>query len=176
MIIVSLLSSSAYAASSYGTSTIVLNKTTVDIALGGSAAVGYSVNLSSGKTWGTNFIVDNQSALQQNGIYLSPSVSAGEPPFSGVLSVRLTQYAKPGTYIAALSATGDDPSTSDAMLTIVVSQSAPVNNSGSSTGQPTGQQAQGASGSPGWIYALAIAIVIIAVAAFLFFGRKKAKV
>ncbi len=170
-IIAMMLITTAHAAGGYGTSTILLNSSSVTVALGGAATVGYTVNLSSGKTWGTNLVIDNQSALQQLGIDLSPSVNTGEPPFSGVLSIQLTQFAKPGTYKAMLSATGDDPSTNNAVLTIIVSQSAPTNSSGAS-GQAPGQTQSSTSGSPVELYALIAAIIIIVILAVVFLGRR----
>jgi hypothetical protein len=123
----SFLAVTVFAAGSYsGYSSIALNTSSVTVALGGTASVGYTVNLISGTTWGTNFVINNQSQLQQKGIYLSASPSSGDPPFNGTLTVQLTQYAAAGTYTAVLSATGDDPTTSNTTLTIVVSSSAPT--------------------------------------------------
>ena len=122
----SIIPTMAFAANGYGTSSIALTQSTVNVALGGAATVGYTVNLASGNTWGTNFVVVNQSQLEQKGIDLSPSVNSGEPPYSGTLSIQLSQYAMAGTYTAVLAATGDDPSASNVTLTIVVSSATPA--------------------------------------------------
>ncbi len=108
----------ASAANGYGTSSIVLSNSTLGMIAGGSAAVGYSVNLASGNTWGTTLSVVNAGQLASDGISATLSNPSGDPPYSGTLHINASATAPPGTYTLVLAATGDDPSASNATLSI----------------------------------------------------------
>jgi hypothetical protein len=92
---------SAYGAT--GTSVIEVSSS-MTITAGGSAAVSYTVKLSSGTTWGTNLAYKSPS-----GISAAFSVPSGDPTFSGKMTVSVASSVSPGTYILTLYATGDDP-------------------------------------------------------------------
>ena len=115
--LVALPVASAYG---YGTSSITLSQPVVNISAGGSASVGYTVNLASGSTWGTNLNVVNQAYLSSHGITASLSNAYAEPPFSGTLSIGVSQSTAYGTYSVILQASGDAPSASNATLTVNV--------------------------------------------------------
>ena len=115
-----LFSSLSYAQYGYGTSTVTVNQSSVTLNAGASAQVSYSVNLASGNTWVTNFVINNQAQLSSQGITPSASKSSGDPTFSGVLAITVSSSTKAGSYTIALSATGDDPSTSNTNVTLNV--------------------------------------------------------
>lgn len=110
----------AIAATGYGTSSIVLSKSTINLTQGGSTSVNYTVNLASGSTWGTNLNVANSAQLLPNGISVKLSNSYGDPPYSGILTVYANSTSKKGLYNIVLSATGDDPSTNNTILQVYV--------------------------------------------------------
>ncbi|KAA8922475.1 MAG: hypothetical protein F6Q11_04295 [Thermoplasma sp.] len=108
-----MIPASAFAAS--GTSSISVTPTGVTVPAGSSGSFNYKVNLISGSTWGTQISVSAPS-----GITVSFSDSSGDPPFSGTATVVVARTVAPGTYTVEISATGDDPSSSPATLTIDV--------------------------------------------------------
>ncbi len=175
-LLTSLFATSVVAANGYGTSSITLNQSTVHVALGGAASVAYSVKLASGNTWGTNFVVNNQAQLQQQGIKVSPSATSGEPPFNGTISIQLSQYATAGTYTATLSATGDDPTAVNTVLTIIVgSGGSPANTTTVSSSNSGGYINTGSSGySLSGIWPYAVAIIVILIGGILASTQKKA--
>lgn len=105
----------------YGTSSISLSKSSVNVLPGSSATINYTVNLATGNTWGTNLAVNDQTLLSNKSITISLSDSSGDPPFSGKMTVTVSPSTASGTYGIVLSATGDDPSTSNATLMLNVS-------------------------------------------------------
>ena len=116
----SLLLSTTYAQYGYGTSSISLNSSSVSANAGSSFSIAYNVSLASGNTWGTTLSVRNSSRLGALGISTTLSKSSGDPPFAGVLTVTLSSSAAAGSYSIALTATGDDPSSQDAVLMLNV--------------------------------------------------------
>ena len=109
--VLAVLLPSAYAVG-YGTSSISLSSSAVRIAPGNSTTVNFSVNLSSGNTWGTTLVLANQRQLNSEGISIGISNDYADPPYSGTLTITTSSSASSGTYNAVLEATGDDPSTS----------------------------------------------------------------
>ncbi len=104
----------------YGTSAVSLSRTSISLNEGTSGTVGYKVSLATGNTWGTDLIIQNQSVLSSEGIYVEASQSAGDPPFSGNLTLNVSTSAKTGAYYISLGAIGDDPSSSNATLLVQV--------------------------------------------------------
>ncbi|WP_241760267.1 COG1470 family protein [Thermoplasma volcanium] len=98
-----------------GTSEITLSTTSISIPRGGSSTVTYNVKLASGNTWGTSI-----SASAPSGISVTFSNPTGDPPFSGTATVTVAKTVSPGTYTIEISATGDDPSSSPATLSVTV--------------------------------------------------------
>jgi hypothetical protein len=103
-----------------GTSTISLAQSSGSVAAGKSMTVGYTVSLASGQKWGTSVVVANSQTITSNGITVSPSVGAMDPNYSGNLTISVSPSTSPGTYQISLKATGDDPSTSNAVFTLTV--------------------------------------------------------
>ncbi len=101
--------------SSTGTSTISINKTSVDIASGGSSQVSYTVKLASGTTWGTTI-----SANGPTGITTAFSTSQGDPTYTGTATISVASSVKNGTYTVSFSASGDDPTSSPTVLNVTV--------------------------------------------------------
>jgi hypothetical protein len=118
-IVLTVLASGVYAAG-YGTSSITLSSSSVNLNAGSNVRVNYTVNLASGNTWGTTLAVTNNNQLATQGITTSMSNPSGDPPFSGILTITASASAAPGPYTVTLAATGDDPSTSDANLALNV--------------------------------------------------------
>ncbi len=181
---------SANAQGGIGTSTIVIKNTSVSMAPGGSTGLDYTVQLSSGSTWGTTISAANQSYLNSKGITLSFSNSYGDPTYSGVLTISAAAGAVPGAYSIELYATGDDPTTSPTYLTLdimrTVNQTAPstssVNAPPSTTASSvttsyttpipqTTKQPQGNSTAK-YVGIAIVAIIVVAIAAY-FLMRKK---
>ena len=67
---------SAYAFG-YGTSAVSITRTSISLNEGTSGTVGYDVSLATGNTWGTDLIIQNQSVLSSEGIYVTASKTAG---------------------------------------------------------------------------------------------------
>lgn len=110
----------SYAANGIGTSSISLNTSSVSLYPGSNALVSYTVKLASGSTWGTTISASNASALASEGVSLSFSNSYADPTYSGTLTVAAASSATPGKYTASIVATGDDPSSAPALLSIDV--------------------------------------------------------
>ena len=120
-----------------GSSSIHLGYANAALAAGKSISVPYAVTLASGSTWGTTLAVSNTSYLSSHGISASLSDTYGDPTYTGSMSITLSNSVPAGTYNITLSATGDDPSQSNAVFTLTV-LSAPSNTSSStSVSQPT---------------------------------------
>ena len=98
-----------------GTSTINLGASSLSITSGSSGKVSYTVKLSSGTTWGTSI-----SASEPSGFSTAFSDSSGDPTFSGTATISVANTVKNGTYTISFSASGDDPSSSSAELTVHV--------------------------------------------------------
>ena len=98
-----------------GTSTITLGKSTVSVTPGTSVTDSYSVNLASGSTWGTSL-----SSNSLSGFTISFSNSGGDPPYTGTMTVSVASSVSDGTYHVYVNATGDDPSSSPAVLSVSV--------------------------------------------------------
>ncbi len=69
---------------------------------------------------GTNLGVVNNNQLASQGIMVSLSNPSGDPPFSGTMSISTSSSTQPGSYAIVLSATGDDPSISNATYILSV--------------------------------------------------------
>ncbi|MDE1825595.1 MAG: hypothetical protein KGH61_04410 [Candidatus Micrarchaeota archaeon] len=104
----------------YGTSSISFAQGSLNLMAGASGSVGYTVNLASGSTWGTDFVIADQSQLASEGIMVRASAASGDPPYSGTLSVSLGSGVSAGKYSIVAMATGDDPSSGNATLTLNV--------------------------------------------------------
>ena len=100
---------------SYGTSSITLSKNSVSITPGSSATDSYTVELSSGTTWGTSL-----SSKSLSGFTISFSNNGGDPPYTGTMTVSVASTVSDGTYHVFINATGDDPSSSPAVLSVSV--------------------------------------------------------
>jgi len=110
----------ATAAAGYGTSMITLGTYNMSVTQGGSQAVAYKVNLSSGSTWGSIVNVINSAQLSAAGVTVALSTPSGEPPFSGMVTVRAGSGTTPGSYKVMLNVSGDDPSINTATLNLSV--------------------------------------------------------
>ncbi len=117
------LVATASAANGYGTSNVIFAQSSVNIIAGNSAPVNYTVQLTSGNTWGTNLVVLNQNQLSSDGISITLSNPSGDPTFSGTLGAHTSRSTPTGSYNVVLQATGDDPS-ANATLVVVVAQPA----------------------------------------------------
>lgn len=106
-------------AAGYGTSKITLNPSSINISQGGSTSIAFTVSLTSGSYWGTNVNIAPSSGY----VKLSASPSYADPTFSGTITVIAATDTPPGAYTFSVSATGDDPSSSPATLTVYVSKS-----------------------------------------------------
>ncbi|MCY0851279.1 MAG: hypothetical protein OWQ34_00870 [Thermoplasma acidophilum] len=105
----------AVALAASGTSSISVTPTSLSIPAGSSGTFSYKVNLVSGSTWGTSV-----SASAPSGITVSFSSGLSDPPFSGTATVVVAKSVAPGTYTVQISASGDDPSSSPATVTVDV--------------------------------------------------------
>jgi hypothetical protein len=103
-----------------GTSSIQLAESNGTVAAGGTTSFSYTVALASGTKWGTSLQVSNADTLGNDGITATVSTAAMDPPYSGTLTIAASSSAAPGTYQIVLKATGDDPSTTDAIFTLTV--------------------------------------------------------
>lgn len=101
---------------SIGTSTISLNKSTIDINSGKAGSISYTVKLASGTTWGTTI-----SASEPSGFTTSFTTSSGDPTYSGTATISVASTVKNGTYTVSFTASGDDPTSSATSLTVKVS-------------------------------------------------------
>ncbi len=125
------LKSNTIVSNSIGTSTITLNETNLNIKSGGSSMISFTVKLASGTTWGTTI-----SASGPTGFSTSFTPSSGDPTFSGTATVSVANSVKNGTYTISFTASGDDPTSSAAKLTVTVygySSSAPPTSTPPST-------------------------------------------
>jgi aminopeptidase S len=121
----------------YGTSSVTLACASGAVKPGSSMSVPYSVALASGGKWGTSVTVTNSSAFQSAGITFSGIGGMSDPPFSGTLSISASSSAKTGTYFVPISATGDDPSSSNAMFLLNVTSAAGSSSCWTSSSSPT---------------------------------------
>ncbi len=113
-VLILLMAAPVYA-SGYGTSSVVLSTNSISVDRGASTSLSYKVDLVSGGTWGTTL-----SASAPSGITVSLSNPSADPTFSGTATVTVASSMKPGNYTITFTATGDDPSTSSAMVTVSV--------------------------------------------------------
>lgn len=99
----------------YGTSQVSLNTTSIKVALNTSYHVSYTVKLTSGTTWGTSMVSSGPSNI-------SVSLSSGgiDPTFNGVATITPTSSSTVGNYTISFKATGDDPSTNTVTLNVTV--------------------------------------------------------
>ncbi len=127
----------------YGTSSVSFANSSVSIAPGTSASVDFTIALATGSPWGTTANIANAAQLSSEGIAVSAKPSYGDPTYSGAVTITVSSSTAPGTYTVSMNATGDDPSSNTASLTVLVpSPSAPSNstqthNSANVTTQPT---------------------------------------
>ncbi len=124
----------------YGTSSISLGSYGTSMMNGNSTSVSYTVNLASGSTWGTMLNVVNSQQLDSQGIAVTLSPSSGDPPFSGTMSIKVGAAAQAGNYSIVLSATGDDPSSSNATFALSVLSATPTTTAQTTTTNATNSQ------------------------------------
>lgn len=171
-----------------GTSTISVNSSSVTVSQGHSASVAYTVKLASGSTWGTMISANDSTALEGKGITLKFSNSYMDPTYSGVLMISISSAAVPGNYTIGLIATGDDPSTAQTNITLMVPSAPIVNKSQtnatssvsssivSTTVPSTTISSSPASGKPSsYTYAyvaIAMVIIVVIIVAALLMRRK----
>ncbi len=105
-----------------GTSRITLQKYNASVGSLGSLSISYTVSIASGSTWGTDLNVVNAASLSADKIHISITNNGGDPPFSGLLEIS-SNGAKPGKYSVLINATGDDPSVSSVVLSLLVTNS-----------------------------------------------------
>ncbi|MGC8648716.1 MAG: hypothetical protein ACP5UN_00645 [Candidatus Micrarchaeia archaeon] len=126
----------------YGTSQIILNKTSITLALNKTTTVNFKVLLTSGQAWGTTVKIINNQNLSNNGIGVSLLNNYNQTPFSGTILISLIPicnsftciYASPGKYKIILAAVNGDVSpNSTALILNVVSNSINVSNSTNTT-------------------------------------------
>lgn len=115
------LLSVSYASSGLGTSKITFNQSSLSIGRNATAYLQYNLSIASGNSWGTYMNIVNKAALESDGISLNLSENFSTfPPFSGVLTIKTASDARPGNYTAIFNGTGDDPTTSNAEIRIMV--------------------------------------------------------
>jgi|GEM_PF-1472840 len=115
------------AAQGIGTSQVVLSNSSRSVSPGSSLSLPYMVKLVSGTTWGTTLSVTDKSTLSSSGISVSLSQSYGDPTYSGIATISTSSYTPAGNYSIMFAASGDDPSNSPAVFTLIVTPSAPSN-------------------------------------------------
>ena len=108
-----------------GTSSVQFQHGNVSIYSNGTAYANYSINLSSGSTWGSTVNITNAAYLQSKGISIKLSDATGDPTFSGYAQI-ISKGASPGRYNASVSVTGDDPSNTYYLGILVLSGSGKV--------------------------------------------------
>ena len=99
----------------YGTSFVSLNTTSIKVAQNTSYKISYTVKLTSGTTWGTCMVSSGPSNI-------SVSLSSGgvDPTFNGVATITPGSSSTVGNYTVSFKATGDDPSTNTVTLNVTV--------------------------------------------------------
>ncbi|MHB8702191.1 MAG: hypothetical protein ACYC7D_14395 [Nitrososphaerales archaeon] len=112
-----------------GTSTVSLQQSSGSVAQGASISVQYTVSLASGTKWGTNLTIVDNSNLTSHGITVTPSTGEMDPTYTGTLSIAASSTVAPGTYTINLAAKGDDPSTSNTVFVLTVTQASSVSSS-----------------------------------------------
>ena len=100
---------------SIGTSTISLGSSSISVKAGSSGSDSYTVRLSSGSSWGTSLTTSSVS-----GFTVSLSNSYGDPTYTGTATISVSSSVSNGTYKLNFQASGDDPSSSPAVLTVTV--------------------------------------------------------
>ena len=118
--VVTLFAGVAFPAAGYGTSSISFSSSELNVTPGGSASVNYTVSLASGNTWGTSVSVADQAVLASQGINVTLSKTFANPTFYGLITLTTSASTSNGIYSVVLDATGDDPSVSNATLTVIV--------------------------------------------------------
>jgi hypothetical protein len=114
----------AYAQGGYGTSSISLNPSNASVSSGFATTTQYTVNLTTGGTWGTSISISNAGALAGQGINVSFSNASGNPPFSGTAQIVTSGATLPGVYQIDFVATGDDPSSNATVFTLTIPRQA----------------------------------------------------
>jgi hypothetical protein len=112
----------------YGASSVTIAPSSVNVSQGSTESISFTVKLASGGTWGTQFESANSSLPSGLSITGLPS-GVQDPPFSGSFSVSVANGILPGIYELFFKATGDDPSSSDAVLTLNVAAARVQNSS-----------------------------------------------
>ena len=116
----------------YGTSFVSLNTTSIKVAQNTSYKITYTVKLTSGTTWGTYMASSGPSNL-------SVSLSSGgvDPTFNGVATITPGSSSAVGNYTVSFKATGDDPSTNTVTLNVTVIKGKTVTSSPTPPPSPT---------------------------------------
>ncbi|MCL4326447.1 MAG: hypothetical protein M1481_06485 [Candidatus Thermoplasmatota archaeon] len=122
------VNASGIGSNSTGSSSITINPSHVTLLGGSGTSIAYTVKLSSGSTWGTTI----NTVSVPNGLTVTGLSYTGDPPYSGTFTVTASQTITPGNYTIQLSATGDDPSTSNAILYITITGTTSKNGVGTS--------------------------------------------
>ena len=120
IVLFSLMLVNIASAYGYGTSSISLASSSASLRPGNGTSVGYTVSLASGSMWGTTLSVANSGQLATEGITVSLSNTYADPTYTGTMSVGTSKTAHAGSYSVVLTATGDDPSTSNATFALTV--------------------------------------------------------
>lgn len=113
-------------AQGYGTSIISVNSTNITAYAGSTVELQYTTKLYTGSTWGTTMQYSNATALAASGINAHFSNAYGDPTFTGIFSITISNSTPVGTYSIELSATGDDPSVQPTSVLLNVISSKPV--------------------------------------------------
>lgn len=155
-------------ASATGTSSISLSQRNVSIYQGWSGSVNYTVTLASGQGWTTNLTVNNENQLLGKGINVSMSNSHNYVPFSGTLNINVASSTPGGTYYVILSATGSNPSISNATLALTVLPTPPpVTSIGPITSNTTASNfltTSTPSSNPQYVYYLYLILALVVIA------------
>ncbi|MHB1830421.1 MAG: hypothetical protein ACYCO0_03425 [Candidatus Micrarchaeaceae archaeon] len=150
-------------ASAYGlgTSSIQFQHGNVSIYSNGTVYANYSINLSSGSTWGSTLNLTNAVYLQSKGISITLSAAAGDPTFGGYAQIT-TKGTLPGRYNAIMSVTGDDPSNAYSLGILV------LGGAGNSSAQPKPPQAPSSTST---LYYIAGAVLLAALVSGFFISK-----
>ena len=139
-----ILLSASYASPGLGTSKITFNQSSLSLGKNATAYLQYNLSIASGNSWGTYMNIVNKAALESDGISLKLSENFSTfPPFSGVLTIKTASDAKPGNYTALFNGTGDDPTTSNAEVRIIVTNTTASSSPSAPTLPKTSQKGAG---------------------------------
>ena len=148
-----------------------------------------------GNTWGTTTNIANAGQLSAEGITASVSKSYADPTYSGTLTISVSSNVASGTYTVKLNATGDDPSSNTATVSVFVPAQpastttastipastsiaptvsvAPTTVAPTTVAPTTGTSGTHAANYAGYEIAAMVVIVVIAVAVFFLVSRRK---